>query len=114
MSSRFASKPSARSGGQGNVAVRMDGEFSRAHPTLMEFLTRTAYDDGKARQVSTITLMAEEGAWKGCLNDRDCLRSVWVTGDAPGAVLDALEATLSGEAEPDWRYYQAWKGGKKK
>lgn len=114
MASRFSSKPSARSGGSRGETQRLDAAFVERFPVLYEYLTRDKYEDGKPRQTATISLMIEDGAAKGCLNDRDCSRSVWVTSDSPQSILSALEAALSADVEPDWRYYQGWGKGKKK
>lgn len=82
--------------------VLLAGGLLESAPALMEYLTLTAWDDAKPRKTATLLLFVEEGQWKGCLNDRDAGRSLWVTGGSVEGVVATLEARLaSGGGE--WR-----------
>lgn len=71
-------------------------------PAIQEWLTGTAYEDGKPRQTATIMLLAEAGRWKAWVHDRDSRRSAWLSSEGLGDLFVALERALaSGVA--DWR-----------
>jgi hypothetical protein len=91
-----------------------DALWADLYPRLHEHLVEITYDDGDARQTSTLLLVAEGGRFKGCLNDRDQSRSAWVSAETVNDVLAALELGLL-NGSLDWRAKQAeWKGGKRK
>lgn len=80
-----------------------------SHPALWEYLTLTRWEGGEERATSTITLFAEDGVVKACLNDRALGRSLWAAADTVYEAIDALEGILaSGSA--DWRGHRT--GGK--
>lgn len=80
------------------------------HPEIMAFLTDVSYDDGTPRELSTVALFTEDGAFKVALNDKDMKRSLYVSGDSAMTALDALEAVLK-RGGGDWR---AWNQRTKK
>lgn len=83
----------------------------KRHPTLVEYLSCSAWDDGSERERSTLSVFIEEGRVKVCLNDREFERSLYASGDTLAGVLAALEKALAADA-CEWRM---WKGkGKKK
>jgi len=88
---------------KGLGAVSKDGtKFAERLPALGEYLTSDKWENGDARVTSTLLVFQEDGVWKCCLNDRDQLRTLWVSGASMLDVLDALESLLaSGEGE--WR-----------
>src|SRR6266576_3148782 len=59
------------------VADDVSGMF----PTLVSFLVDDAYADGAVRERATIMLLADGGAWKVWVHDKDNNRSLWATGD---------------------------------
>lgn len=69
---------------------------------LVAHLIETEWDDGEARQTSTLLLFAEEGRWKGMINDRDAGAVAFVSGDCLRAVLASIEKGLDG-GNLDWR-----------
>lgn len=83
-----------------------DREFAERFPVLLMYLSDTKWDDGSAREPSTITLFIESGTFKAALNDRDGKRSMYVSAGSLRAVLDALEANVS-EDRGDWRSWNA-------
>jgi len=79
----------------------VDQAFAGTYPALFEFMTCTQFD-GKPRQTSTVTLVAEDGLFKAMLNDRENNQSLWVTAERHDEVFLVLESTL--QAEPvRWR-----------
>jgi hypothetical protein len=86
-------------------------------PRLVEYLEETKWDDGSRRETSTLMLLIEDGWLKACLNDRANGCSLWVTGDALVAVLDALEGHLE-RGDGEWRVRKPFGatggGGRKK
>lgn len=98
--SKFASKPKVTDAQGGTAPVGMADK--KKFPTLIEYLTRTSYDDGSPRQTSTVMVFIDQGHVKACLNDRDAGRAGWMSADALGSVLDELERALADDSI-DWR-----------
>ena len=71
-------------------------------PNLVEYLSQTKWDDGSARETSTLMLLVEDGMLKACINDRALGRSLWVAADELNVALDALEGHLE-SGQGDWR-----------
>jgi hypothetical protein len=72
------------------------------YPALAEYLETETWDDGKARQTSTLLLFCEAGSVKGCLNDRETDRALWVTAGTIQGVIEALEKALAA-GTGEWR-----------
>jgi len=88
--------------------------WSSEFPALFEYLAADKYPDGAGRERAMICLFIEGGAVKGVLQDRDNDRSLWVTGGAVTAVLEALEAKAADPACEDWRAAKQYSKGRKK
>lgn len=87
-------------GGDGPGGKPVGGEFSARWAAIWEYIAEDKWEDGKARQTSTLQLFTDRGACKVCLKDRDQGVNCWVTGRDPFEALDALESVLrSGTAE---------------
>lgn len=80
-----------------------DPEWVRDLPAVHEYLTSMCDEDGTARRTSTLTLFAEQGAWKVFLNERQLNASLCATGDTISGALAALEIMLEAESTP-WRW----------
>lgn len=79
-----------------------DAQVETRWPAFFMLMTATQDDDGRPRQTCTITIVCEDGKWKGGLRDKDAQASVWRTGSTLEGLLTSLdEALTSGEAE--WR-----------
>lgn len=87
-----------------------DEAFAKKFPTLLEFLTTAEWEDGTARETSTLTVFIEDGAFKVAVNDRDLKQSIYLTGKTLQDALGAAERALGG-GTADWR---AWSGKKRK
>lgn len=71
-------------------------------PHLWEFGSEATFADGSHRQLPTLTVFAEQGLWKLCLNDRAEGQVAFVSGATLTAALHALEAGLR-DGTLDWR-----------
>jgi hypothetical protein len=67
-------------------------------PLLGEFMFSAVYDDDSPRQLPTLMLFLHEGRLTAALNDRDQLRTAFVSGDSLDGVLEALEGGLAGDS----------------
>jgi len=77
-------------------------QFLAKYPTLLDHLKSPKYDDGTARQTSTLMIFCENESLKICLNDRDNGRSVFVCGANICEALQSLEDGLCGDSL-EWR-----------
>lgn len=80
-------------------------------PRLVEHLCDETWDDGSARERSTLSLFLEGGMFKLSLNDRETGASMIVSGDSLQEAFKAIEKRLAGERPADWR---KWKRDKRK
>jgi len=99
---KYVSRPGADDEKAIAGAVGTDPAFERDYPAIWEYLTLTRWDDGRARETSTILFLVEEGTWKACLNDRAGERSLWTSGTSPEGCLRALNDHLV-EGDGEWR-----------
>jgi hypothetical protein len=60
------------------------------------------------RKTGTVLVFAEQGKWKGCLNDRDGGNYAFVSSDSLLGLVDALEKGLK-QGGLDWRKNKKWK-----
>lgn len=87
-------------GGSGQSLV--GGDAASYFPVTWEWLTSEQYDDGSARETSTLLIFVEDGCVKLCFNDRGGDRKLWATGRDALAALTALEGMLATGAG-EWR-----------
>lgn len=76
--------------------------LSEGYPTLLEFLTRQRWDDGKSRVRGTLLVTWSEGRFRAWLNDKDAGRSAWVSQPTLSDLLASLEAGLDAD-DLEWR-----------
>jgi hypothetical protein len=79
-----------------------DPQFEKRWPCIFLMMTSLVDDEKKARQTCTLTVVCEDGRWKGGLKERDHAMSVWRGADTLEGLLDALEAILA-DGSADWR-----------
>jgi hypothetical protein len=78
-----------------------DAAFEKQCPVLFAFMT-VLEEEGAAREPSSLVIFTEDGAWKGCLSEKNAGVQLWRTADSFQKLLQALEKALaSGQA--DWR-----------
>ena len=87
---------------KGVAWVAEDEEFRAEYPRIHEYLTTTAWEDGSARETSTILLFAEGHQFKVCINDRSTGMAAFLTGDTIKEVLRSLDTDLEQE-RVNWR-----------
>jgi hypothetical protein len=80
----------------------LDESWDAAFPALYEYLIATTWPDGKPREVSTLLVLAEQGKWKGMLNDRANSRVAWFSGDSVETLLATIDRGLR-DGGADWR-----------
>lgn len=78
-----------------------DQEIARKFPHLHQHLTLTSYEDGSPRQTCSLTFFAQQGRFRGFLNDRDSGGAIGVEADGLQGILRALEAELA-SPQPSW------------
>jgi hypothetical protein len=99
-------------GGSGTLPSALPTcKLSERFPTVAEFLTSTAWEDGSSRSTGTITLMRDEGAWKAALHDRDAGLSCFVSGKTFTALLEAMERGLEA-GSLEWREKKDYGSGR--
>jgi hypothetical protein len=99
---RFANRVSESVNGSKSGATPDTGVVGTRFPALGEYLTLDRWDDDSDRRTSTLLLFCEAGRWTACLNDRECGRSAWASGETPEAALEALEDSLANDCAA-WR-----------
>lgn len=102
VSMSFFVKPPAVVGSKDGGSDPIDPAFEKKWPTLASYLTKGAWPDGEVRKRSSLVLFCEDGAFKGCLSERELDLSLWATGKTFTGLLDGLEARLT-EDRPEWR-----------
>jgi hypothetical protein len=102
--------------GPGKLNDEASGHLKKLAPALWEFLTHDAYEDGEKRETGTMLVMKDDGVLKGWLNDRDNLKTCWVSGDSWDGLLRAAEKVLGdpGAIWKDAKAYDRKKGGRGK
>lgn len=88
----------------GDVAIpaAMDKDVEGLYPLTVEMLTARCYGDGSPRVPATLTIFAEMGVWKLCLNDKDLARTAWISSASLVGAIERLEAQL-GSDSCEWR-----------
>lgn len=76
--------------------------FARDYPCLYEWMTMSAWENGKVRVPSSVTLFTEAGKWKCCFSDKDGNKVTFVSAWTVEDLLRALEDGLLGNTL-DWR-----------
>lgn len=100
--SRFVDQAKKRMATQDSAVAALDEEFARRYPAINEFITLRRCDDGTARTPATLLLLAEDGVFKVCLNDRQEAASTWASAPSVDEAMEALEGLLA-TGEAVWR-----------
>lgn len=79
-----------------------DPTFREAYPTLWDHLTQDRWEDGTARQTSSMLLFRDGGVFKVMFRDKDAGACLWIAVQSPLNAFDALEAALC-DPRADWR-----------
>jgi len=84
--------------------------FKSKCPTITAYLEDDKWDDGKSRELASLSFKLQDGLILGVLNDQDGRRSLYRAASSLAEVLAKLEAGLN-DPESDWR---AWNGKTRK
>jgi len=83
-----------------------DDAFRRKHPTLVEWMSDGRWEDGSARELSSLSLKWQDGMVLAALNDQEGKRTLYKAAvGVPEAIL-AIEKALS-SPNPEWRSWGA-------
>lgn len=85
-----------------NIRIDPDSLLVRRAPMLYAMMTDDKWDDGDARETSTLTLFVDAGMLKAVLNDRALSRTAFASSATLEGLLDALEEGLEADSL-DWR-----------
>jgi len=86
-----------------------DPAFQKTCPALFEYMTAVSFSDGQTRTPCSLTVFAEDGAFKACLSERDMDLTLWGTGATFHEALACLETRLV-SPNPDWRKKRPQRG----
>jgi len=98
----YVRPPSPDGKGDGAINLWPDSAFVRDYPALAEFMSMDRWDDGTAREPTTLLLFASDGRLKACVNDKACNRVAFITGVDLQEVLRLIECGLETNTL-DWR-----------
>lgn len=87
--------------------------MSKSYPNILEFLSRVRWEDGATRVSGTLMFLVDDGTLKMCLNDRDTVASVFLSGNSLTDLLKKAEAGL-GDGSLDFRVKRDAHGSPKK
>jgi hypothetical protein len=113
--SEFLKRPPTGGQSPTSSAELCDAEFRLSYPAMYEYVALTSFEDGTARQTSTIYLFTDGGKWKLLFKDRDGSRCFFVTADDLTTALETAERQLQ-DGRADWRADRpptAGRGGKR-
>jgi len=79
-----------------------DEYFQVEYPDLFAFMSELVWDDGKARKVGTLTVVAEGKVVKASVHDRDGRRSAWCSAETFAELLKRIDKGLATDSL-DWR-----------
>jgi len=94
----------------GEPGVFPDPKFAERYPLLAAHMADDRWEDGKDREVSTLTYKVEDGHLVAALNDREGRQSLYRSSETMEGGCKALEKVL-GSPGADWR---PWSGAGKK
>lgn len=97
----FVDQYSDKPDGQAMEVVAVDEAFKKKYPAIYDFVV-TGVVGKKVRRTSTVTLFAEAGFFKLCLNDRQRGCTLWRTGENVLGGIESLERALK-DGTADWR-----------
>lgn len=86
----------------GGAVVPPEGEWAASYPLVWEFLFLEKWEDGSSRVPGSITLFAEDGLFKACLNDKDGQLVAFTSQRSPEGLFEAVDTGL-GAGTLDWR-----------
>jgi hypothetical protein len=86
----------------GDGAILSRESFMFGYPCVLEFVCRSAWEDGSLRSTGTVMVMVDAGQWKLWAHDRDMRSSLFLSGPTLKEAFSALEGHLE-RGTGDWR-----------
>lgn len=87
-----------------------DATFSKQYPTITQFLSDVAWDDGTKREPSSLGVTVRDGLVQLAMNDKDAKQSMYTSAGSLTEALKLMEKALAGGLDA-WR---PWNAGKKR
>ncbi len=84
------------------LSEKSGGSWEKEYPSVVEFLTRSSWEDGSGRLTGTIMIMVESGLWKSWVHDRDASIGAFVSSGTLPGLLKALDKGVE-TGQLDWR-----------
>ena len=88
-------------GGDSVEVVEEEG-FMASYPHLWRYLTQTRWEDGTARQPSSLSIFSQHGKWTIMLAEKNWGLILFATADRLEGLWEALDARLA-DPRADWR-----------
>ncbi len=85
-----------------SIAEKSAGDWEKSYPALVEFLTRSVWEDGSGRSTGTVMLMVESGLWKAWVHDKDASCAAFVSSGTLAGLLKAVDKGVE-SGQLDWR-----------
>jgi hypothetical protein len=85
-----------------------DEGFVKKYPNISAYLMDDKWDDGKARECSSLAFSVKDGTWQLALNDKALKTSMYTSAPTMDSCLKTLEKALADHVQA-WR---SWKKGK--
>lgn len=102
-------RPEATEGSMRPGTPVSDAALGGRYPTVVAYLSDDKWDDGKAREVSVLSIGIQDGGVNLALNDKALKCSLYTRAETLKEALKLMEeALVAGTAS--WRF---WKGGRK-
>ncbi len=103
-------RPTQIPGDEGASNECSDATWVKNFPVIVQYLTDSKWEDGKPRELSTLSINFSTGKANVGLSDHALQQSVYTTADTVQEALKLLEKALVTDSA-SWR---RWKGGKGK
>lgn len=110
---KFLKRPEKSASGPAGTRLDPTSPIAEEYPALWEHLTLVSWEDGGAREPSSLTVFYAEGLLKACLSDKEAERTAFVSAGSFEGLLLALEHGLQGDSL-DWRRSRAVRPGSPK
>lgn len=88
--------------GASSPCAPADPGMMKVYPVIYAYLTDDTFEDGEARERSTMLLVAEGDLFKACMIDKNADATLWASGATFDDLFACLETRLS-DPGSDWR-----------
>jgi len=105
-------KPESVSASGPSAGGVSDADWGKRFPTICEYLTADAFDDGTPRELSSLSIRMEGGEVRLALNDPYSSRSMYTAARSVKEALELMEGHLKSSGG-SWRPWKAGARGKR-